>query len=471
MSQVTAAAALFCHYRDLDMPPQDAWILKPLDQENWLQKRVRYLKETGLFHRVYILIDSGSDFDAYRSYHSPETPVVQLDSKVYVDSRRNDRHRWNLYHPRTDCDWVLVWIYQIMAELKEDMIYIDPAYNGFTSQKQLQKGLERVLKDPESLPVLLNIFGLGGAFFSSQYMRKHFFKDGALGGKNRILTLETYKDSVLIEEEGETYQDNLMPQRDFRLLRKQNYFLMRRFFRSEESREGEFYHRFKFWLSQENPQSDVEHVEIDAIRQDKKVDFFVLHRVLNAARQIGRLSITFKVNETANGQAFTELMQAIKPYNLHKILKTDGEYPDHLNQMIQETFDVVIYQVDDITPAQLKKRYPQKQSELIFRNLLTMMDLSCKNEMPQVGVECVLGLDAERTHEIMHFWRESKDYVLLFGGPPIQGHRPLRIQFIRYLNPLMESVEKAASDLLNTASLTIDGQLDRPWPALEFQRD
>ena len=117
--------ALFCQQFDIDVRPSNAWVLKDLDGECYLEKVLKRFESFGIFKTIYLLVGEGDEYTPYLRFSKDEkVKVVQLRKEDYHYSYRYTCRAWNLYNPSADMDFTPVWLYQIMLGFNEEFLNI-----------------------------------------------------------------------------------------------------------------------------------------------------------------------------------------------------------------------------------------------------------------------------------------------------------------------------------------------------------
>ena len=440
-SERNISLALFCQQYDIDQTPEQAWVLKDLDGECYLEKVLRRFESFGIFKNIYLLVGEGDEYSSYMQWsRGNRIRVVQLRKEDYVYSYRYTCRAWNLYSAAQDMDFTPVWLYQIMLGFNEEFLFADSIFNGFVRLEDLSRAVDEIFEKPDHFVGIKGKLGRVGWVFSRQYLQENYFKEKIVG-LNRNLSFLPFKNPIRVMEDRVKDLLNfesvaaVMPG----LFKKQNFDFMQKFYSQNKLKdEGEFRALFERFLT-ENLEEFQRYPLVLRVRPvcgNQSLDIERYRTILSQAAEIGRLSIGMESSWSVHPNR-DDLLSAHKSEKLHGYLETDGLYPEELSDVISKDWDVVVYHVDETSPELLASRHPGIDSNLIFGNLWKMMQLSTSHESPQIGISCLLSRDDVRNREIIEFWRSRTDYIthLNLHKEPLQGHITPCIQFVKYLHP------------------------------------
>jgi hypothetical protein len=449
------SAVLSCQQFCSDSTPDKSWVLKPIDHQNYLEKVVERFQGFGLFENIYLLVGEGPEFSPYLQYSDGPVKVVQMKTGDFIQNNRYESRNWNILNePQTDC--TPVWIYQIMLGFGEEFIYEDNICHGLVSKDAVEKAWGQIQKQPDTFCGIRGLLGTSGRLFSKNFLKRKYADK--LHGKPQYDIYGSEDQAIRVVDDNLDKLLGFETIRNFNvaLNRKENFRFMQKFYRETKIQgEAQFREAFlgfckKNFASYAASLPAVLRISPVSSMQDggtHELPLELADKILAQADSIGKLNIVFSPS-TLKYCEFPNLLKLLKKYNLFYILETDGSYDPSWNQTLTDSFDIVIFNLDEISVETLRASRPDLDASQIFMNLTTQMVLSRSRGVPQIGIHCRLSRDDKRSKEIIAFWKERQDYIPLISIFKVQGHLTPTVQFVRYESPLesVRSYDQAAKN-------------------------
>lgn len=438
------SAVLFCQQEHIDVPVEDAWILKDIDAgECYVDKVLRRLQDFGLFKNIYLLVGSEDCYAGYRRFSRENVKVVHMNRYDYVSETRINERNWNFPVQGNGSDTVYLWLYQLQLAFDEDLLFFDSILRVFPSYEQLKMGAELCLSGGKSSVSFCDPLCLSCCFVDRRIMELSF-PDGPVTGLPQHTFISAWKmreafafiDDKLQEVELSTA--TVMPvHNDVGLKRKQGFDFFRQFYASSKLKdEKDFPKTFRNYLKIHQSEYDENFFVLRVrVAEDTggELDIETVEKTLDRAQAVGRITVILE--NLMRHSLYNELLELLRTKNLHYILETDGQYESAENNRLAEIFDIVKFlNVDEITEEGLQEKHPELDAGKLLKNLFIMMEISHRAKKPQIGVMCLLGEDDFRNLEIISYWKSRATQlggVLASLGSPKQVYYP-QVQFLDY---------------------------------------
>ncbi len=463
------SAALSCLQYCSDVPPDESWVLKPLDRQNYLEKVLERFKSFELFDSIYLLVGEDPKYASYLQYSDGPVKVVQMKTSDFIHNPRYEPGNWNMLH-NAMVDLAHAWAYQIMLGFEEEFLYSDIITHGFVSRTAILEAWNKIQNQPDTYCGIRGLFGHSGTLLSKNILERKYAKK--LHGKPR--------NDIFVEEDRpiRVVDDNLDKLLGFETIRyfgvtlnrKENFQFMQNFYRDiKVPKESEFREKFLAYCKENHKQYTASNPSVIRIsplcseqnNASQELPLELAEMIFSQAASVGKLNVVLDAS-TVRHSRLQDLIQLMKVYNLFYVLETDGSYDESLNQDLSDHFNIIIFVLDEISVEALNVARPEIDASTVFMNLTSQMMMSQSRGLPQVGIYCQLPREDKRAKEIISFWKDRQDYIPGISIYKVQGHLTPTVQFVRYssANQSVESFDQGAKDReihLNSAGQFDDG--------------
>ncbi|PCJ20689.1 MAG: hypothetical protein COB02_03955 [Candidatus Cloacimonadota bacterium] len=433
-----------CEQLDIDVNPSKSWILENLDGECYLEKMIRLAKDSDLFSAIFLLVPETEEYSCYDSFAKNEVSIVHCKKSDFHWKIKDQAKTWNKYirmYERIPC-----WNYQLSKRLKVEFVYSIDAYVLMPTYEVMKRAIEMTLKDLYSYHIVIGVGYVQGSIFPIKYLEKYYYQDTHLN-KLKCLDFNELKSYVKVEEKLLRNNYTNLVRKCLTFGRKEFFNLIREYFiefpnkydLTEETQD--FLYKY---LNKNIYKIDLLPKTIEIKLDDKSLpENFVA--LFEKASEIGRL--TFIICFDERFEDWDTLIALLIDYNLHYILKTDGDLDCILFKKLIEVFDIIDFNLNDYSKERLQVLNSTVNYNRVFNNFDSIANYRDKNASPQIGILCVLPSDKVTQLSIVNYWFDRMDFCFGLSSFQIIGDKNPKIQYIKYFHE--DESQKKADIIVN----------------------